>query len=91
MARFVVDLSIDAVPADVRTAASQLALNTLGSALAVAREDFRRAALAVAERLGGAPKSLLLGTRVRVAAANAVLACIRRRRDAEPSPFCLGG
>ena len=74
LARFVVDLSLDAVPAEARTAAVQLALDTLGNALAAAREDFGRAAIAVAEHLGGAPESLLIGSGARVAAANAVLA-----------------
>src|SRR5207247_331521 len=47
---------------------------TLGNGLAAAGEDFGRAALDVAEGLGGAPESALLGRRARVAAANAVLA-----------------
>jgi 2-methylcitrate dehydratase PrpD len=51
-----------------------LALDTLGNALAAAGEDFGRAVLGVAERLGGQPESTLLGTKSRVAAANAVLA-----------------
>ena len=74
LARFVVGLSLDDVPADVRAKASLLALDTLGNALAAVGEDFGRAVLGVAERLGGLPESGLLGTRARVAAANAVLA-----------------
>ena len=56
------------------TAASRLALDTLGNALAASREDFGRAVLDVAEGLGGAPESTLLGRRARVGVANAVLA-----------------
>jgi 2-methylcitrate dehydratase PrpD len=56
------------------TAASRLALDTLGNALAASREDFGRAVLDVAEGLGGAPESTLLGRRARVSVANAVLA-----------------
>ena len=74
LARFVVDVSLDDVPAGVVAQASLLALDTLGNALAAAREDFGRAVLGVAERLGGAPESALIGRRARVAAANAVLA-----------------
>ena len=74
LARFVVGLSLDDVPADVVTKASLLALDTLGNALAASREDFGLAVLGVAERLGGAPESTLLGRRARVGAANAVLA-----------------
>ena len=74
LARFVVGLSLDAVPASVRTQASLLALDTVGNALAAAGEDFGAAVLDVAERLGGAPESVLLGRRARVSAANAVLA-----------------
>jgi 2-methylcitrate dehydratase PrpD len=74
LARFVVNLSIDNIPAGVTAQATLLALDTLGNALAAAREDFGGAVLDVAERLGGAPESALLGRRGRVGAANAVLA-----------------
>jgi 2-methylcitrate dehydratase PrpD len=74
LARFVAGLALDDVPPGVVTAASRLALDTLGNALAATREDFGRAVLGVAERLGGAPESALLGRPARVAAANAVLA-----------------
>ncbi len=74
LARFVLGLSLDAVPASVRAQASLLALDTLGNALAAAREDFGVAVLDVAEGLGGPAESSLLGRRGRVAAANAVLA-----------------
>jgi 2-methylcitrate dehydratase PrpD len=74
LARFVLGLSLDDVPAPVTAQATLLALDTLGNALAAAGEDFGRAALGVAARLGGSPESALLGAPARVAAANAVLA-----------------
>ena len=74
LARFVLALSLGDVPAAVTAKATLLALDTIGNALAAARDDFGRAVLGVAERLGGAPESALLGTAGRVAAANAVLA-----------------
>ena len=74
LARFVAGLSLDTVPRPVVEQATLLALDTLGNGLAAAGDDFGRAALDVAERLGGAPDSALLGRATRVAAANAVLA-----------------
>ncbi|PYN08589.1 MAG: 2-methylcitrate dehydratase [Candidatus Rokuibacteriota bacterium] len=74
LARFVAGLSLDTVPRRVVEQATLLALDTLGNGLAAAGDDFGRAALDVAERLGGAPESALLGRATRVAAANAVLA-----------------
>jgi 2-methylcitrate dehydratase PrpD len=74
LARFVLGCRLDGVPAGVVTQASLLALDTLGNALAAVRADFGRAVLDVAERLGGAPESALLGRPGRVAAASAVLA-----------------
>jgi 2-methylcitrate dehydratase PrpD len=74
LARFAAELSLDAIPERVVGQATLLALDTLGNGLAAVGEDFGRAALDVAERLGGAPESALLGRRARVAAANAVLA-----------------
>src|SRR5207244_6938904 len=58
----------------VVTKATHLVLDTLGCALAATRYDFGRAALETAERLGGSPERALVGSKVRVAAANAVLA-----------------
>src|SRR5262249_33493571 len=74
LARFVAGLTLDTIPAFVVDRAALLTLDTLGNALAAAGEDFGRAALDTAERLGGAPESALLGHGARVAAANAVLA-----------------
>lgn len=74
LARFVVRLSLDDVPASVATAASRLTLDTLGNALAAVPDDFGRAAARAAERLGGPAESTLIGHGARVAAANAALA-----------------
>jgi 2-methylcitrate dehydratase PrpD len=73
-ARFVADLDLDAIPAPVVARTTLLLLDTLGNCLAASREDFGRAVLEVAERLGGPPESSLIGAKARVAAANAVLA-----------------
>src|SRR5256884_6019337 len=74
LARFVAGLTLDAIPEPVAGKAALLALDTLGNGLAAAGEDFGRAALDVAEQLGGRPESALLGRVGRVAAANALLA-----------------
>jgi 2-methylcitrate dehydratase PrpD len=77
LARFVAGLDLDQVPAPVVAKATDLALDVVGNALAAAGEDFGQAVLGVAERLGGAPESTLIGATGapgRVAAANAVLA-----------------
>jgi len=74
LARFVVALEFDDVPAAVVGRAALLALDTLGCCLAASRYDFGRAARTTAERLGGKPESTVIGGAVRVAAANAVLA-----------------
>ena len=74
LARFVLGLSLDDVPRPVVGLTTQLVLDTLGNGLAAVGEDFGRAALTVAEQLGGPPESTLLGRRARVAAPNAVLA-----------------
>jgi 2-methylcitrate dehydratase PrpD len=74
LARFVLELSLDDVPAPVVATASLLALDTLGNALAAVPEDFGRAVLTAAERLGGPPESTLIGRPVRASAANAALA-----------------
>src|SRR3989454_5704139 len=74
LARFVLGLRLEDIPLPVVTEATHLALDTLGCALAATRYDFGRAALETAERLGGHHEATLIGSKVRVAAANAVLA-----------------
>ncbi len=73
-ARFVLALRLDQVPPPVVAKARLLALDILGSCLASSREDFGRAALTTAERLGGPPESTLIGSTAKVGAAPAVLA-----------------
>jgi len=73
-ARFVLGLALEQVPPPVAAKATSLALDTLGSCLASSREDFGRAVLQAAERLGGAPESTLIGTKARAGVASAVLA-----------------
>jgi len=73
-ARFVLGLALDQVPPPVAAKATLLALDTLGSCLASSREDFGRAVLEAAARLGGPQESTLVGTKARAGAASAVLA-----------------
>jgi 2-methylcitrate dehydratase PrpD len=74
LARFVVALEREDLPAPVVEKAGLLTLDILGCCLAASRYDFGRAASATVERLGGSPESAVIGSSVRVAAANAVLA-----------------
>ena len=74
LARFALGLRLGDVPSPVVAQAAELALDTLGNALAASREDFGRAVTQVARELGGAPESALIGSTARAAAANAVLA-----------------
>jgi 2-methylcitrate dehydratase PrpD len=67
-------VSLDAVPPAVAARAALLALDTLGSCLASSRQDFGRAVVDAAGRLGGAPESVVIGAGGRVGAAAAVLA-----------------
>jgi 2-methylcitrate dehydratase PrpD len=73
-ARFVLGLTGAGIPARVTAKAAVLMLDTLGSCLASSREDFGRAVLDSAERLGGPPESTLIGTKVKAGAASAILA-----------------
>jgi len=73
-ARFVRGLARRDIPALVTAKAAVLMLDTIGSCLASSREDFGRAVLGGAERLGGPQESTLIGTRAKAGAASAVLA-----------------
>jgi 2-methylcitrate dehydratase PrpD len=73
-ARFVLGLTGEDIPAPVTAKAAVLALDTLGSCLASSREDFGRAVLDSAERLGGPQESTLIGTKAKAGAASAALA-----------------
>ena len=74
LARFVVELGLKDVPAPVVQRAGLLTLDALGCCLAASKYDFARAVRATAEQLGGPPESALVGSSLRVAAANAALA-----------------
>ncbi len=73
-ARFLTGLTLENVPPAVVTRATVLVLDTIGSCLASSTMDFGRTVIRTAERLGGAPESSLIGSKAKVAAANAVLA-----------------
>ncbi len=73
-ARFVLGSAPHDLAAPVVDKATWLALDTLGSCLASSRQDFGRAVLQAAERLGGPPESTLIGSKSKVGAASAVLA-----------------
>jgi 2-methylcitrate dehydratase PrpD len=73
-ARFARGLALRDIPAPVLAKASLLVLDTLGSCLASSREDFGRAVIEGAERLGGQPESTLVGAKARTGAPSAVLA-----------------
>jgi 2-methylcitrate dehydratase PrpD len=72
--RFARALKLADVPAIVVDKAKLVFLDTLGIALASSTMDFGGMVTNVAERLGGAKHSLLIGSPTRVAAANAVIA-----------------
>jgi 2-methylcitrate dehydratase PrpD len=72
--RFVRDLRLADVPTAVVDKAKLVFLDTLGVALASSTMEFGAMVTRVAQRLGGAPESLLVGSPARVAAANAVIA-----------------
>ena len=73
-AHFVRGLTLGGVPAPVVAKATSLALDTLGSCLASSKEEFGRAVVEAAERLGGPQESTLIGTKAKTGAASAVLA-----------------
>ena len=62
------------VPAAVVDKAKLVFLDTLGIALASSTMDFGQMAVRVAQKLGGAPDSRVIGSPLKIAAANAVLA-----------------
>jgi 2-methylcitrate dehydratase PrpD len=74
IARFVIDLDLTEVPLQVVHKTKLVFLDSLGIALASSTMDFGAMVLNVARKLGGAPQSRLIGTTLKVAAANAVLA-----------------
>ena len=72
--RFARELKLADVPPGVVDKAKLVFLDTLGIALASSTMDFGAMVTKVAQKLGGANHSLLLGSSTRVAAANAVIA-----------------
>jgi 2-methylcitrate dehydratase PrpD len=72
--RFVGGLSLDNIPQSVLGKAKLVLLDTLGVALASSTMDFGDMVTRVAQALGGCPKSRVIGSDSKVAAANAVLA-----------------
>jgi 2-methylcitrate dehydratase PrpD len=74
VARFAQGLSLADVPLHVIDKAKLVLLDTIGVALAASTMDFGQIVASVARKLGGAAESHLIGSSVRVAAANAVLA-----------------
>ena len=72
--KFAVNLRLADVPPAVIEKAKLVFLDTMGVALASSTMDFGAMVTKVAKTLGGAPASLIIGSRHRVAAANAVIA-----------------
>ena len=74
IAKFICGLKLEDVPQGVVDKAKLVLLDTLGIALASTTMDFGRMVMNVAQRLGGAPFSRVIGSALKVAPANAVLA-----------------
>ena len=74
IARFLCGLKLEEVPQGVVDKAKLVFLDTLGIALASSTMDFGRMVVNVARQLGGPNSSRLIGSPLKVAAANAVLA-----------------
>ncbi len=74
IAQFARGLRLADVPPGVVAKAKLVFLDTLGIALASSTMDFGRMATRVAQKLGGAADSRVIGSALKVAAANAVLA-----------------
>ena len=74
IARFLDELKLESVPPAVVDKAKWVLLDTLGVALASSTMDFGRMVVNVAQKLGGSAESRLIGSSVKVASANAVLA-----------------
>jgi 2-methylcitrate dehydratase PrpD len=72
--QFVSGLTLEAVPEGVVDKAKLVLVDTLGIALASSTMDFGAMVTGVAQRLGGLPDSRIIGSQIKVAAANAVLA-----------------
>ena len=73
LAKFALDLQLEAVPADVLTLAKEHFLDALGIALASSRFDFGAAILQGARELGEGQQATALGSGVRLPPASAAL------------------
>jgi 2-methylcitrate dehydratase PrpD len=74
LGKFTGGLRLSAIPQAIIDKAKLVFLDTLGVALASSTMDFGRIVLHVAQTLGGSVASRLIGTSLKVASANAVLA-----------------
>jgi 2-methylcitrate dehydratase PrpD len=74
IARFLDELKLESISPAVVDKAKWVLLDTLGVALASSTMDFGRMVVNVAQKLGGSAESRLIGSSVKVASANAVLA-----------------
>jgi 2-methylcitrate dehydratase PrpD len=74
LGKFVSGLRLAEVPSEVVEKAKLVFLDTLGVALASSTMDFGAMVTRVAQKLGGAPQSTVIGSKNKVAAANAVIA-----------------
>ncbi len=74
LVEFVDQLRLDRIPREVREKAKLIVLDTLGISLASSTMDFGRMVIEVTRNLGGPAQSRIIGTPLRVASANAVLA-----------------
>ena len=74
IAKFLGGLKLEDVPQGVVDKAKLVLLDTLGIALASTTMDFGRMVMSVAQQLGGATSSRVIGSALKVAPANAVLA-----------------
>lgn len=74
LGKFARALKLQDIPVEVVAKAKLIFLDTLGIALASSTMDFGRMVSNVARKLGGPSDSRLIGTAVKVAAANAVIA-----------------
>ena len=74
LARFVALTRVEDVPEAILHIARRVLLDSLGCAIAGVHTDKGRAALAVAECLGGPAEATVLGTGLRIGAAAAVFA-----------------
>src|SRR5258705_4898391 len=74
IAKFLNGLKLEDVPQAVVQKAKLVLLDTLGVALASSTMDFGRMVMNVAQKLGGPSSSRLIGSSLKLAAANAVMA-----------------